>query len=91
MEVGKRYMLFCGDWHVFCGLCQEQLGPYTYKLVMVSKISETNNGDNWHEIAAGNEQARKRATYLHYATAGVYPLSIAAFEWEGKLPQEENR
>lgn len=89
MEIGQAYLLFCGDWHAFVGRVVAQIGPFTYRLESVSKIAETNNGDNWEKLAAGDKQERKRATYRHYTTPAVVPLTIAAFEWTGKLPQEE--
>lgn len=88
MEVGKSYLFFCGDWHAFVGRVVSQTGPFTYQLEQASKISDTNNGDNWHTLASGDKAARKRATYQHYTTPVFIPLTIAAVEWEGKLPQE---
>lgn len=88
MEVGKAYLVHCGDWHTICGRVVRQVGPFTYLMEGVSKIAETNNGDNWHDLAAGDAEARKAATYRHYKTIAIVPLSILAFEWIGKLPQE---
>lgn len=89
MEVGKAYLIHCGDWHTFCGRVVKQVGPSTYKLTKVSKISETNNGDCWEELASGDKRLRSACTCRHYTTDAVLPLSIIAFEWIGKLPQEE--
>lgn len=88
MEVGKAYIVHCGDWHTFVGRVESQLGPLTYRLGSASKISDTNNGDNWHLIAAGDKRARDACTYHHHETPIVLPLSIAAIEWVGETPQE---
>lgn len=89
MEIGKAYLVHCGDWHTFIGRVTAQLSAYVYVMDHVSKISNTNNNDNWHELAAGNAKARKKATYVHYTTPATIPLTIVAFVWEGLLPQEE--
>lgn len=86
MEPGQAYLIHCGDWHTYCGRCVRQVGPLAYRFDLLSKIDNTNGGDNWHELAAGDTQARSRAAYLHYDVAAVIPLSIAAFEWRGELP-----
>lgn len=88
MEPGKCYLIHCGDWHTFVGRVVRQVGPLTYLLESVSKIKETNNGDCWHALAAGDADLRKAASYEHYTTAAVVPLTIAAFEWVGAPPQE---
>ena len=89
MEVGKAYLVHCGDWHTICGRVVRQTGPFTYLLEKVSKIAETKGGDNWEKLAAGDRKARKAADYKHYNTHAVVPLNVLAFEWMGKLPQEE--
>lgn len=89
MEIGQAYLVHCGDWHTFVGRVVAQIGPMTYKLEAVSKISDTNAGDNWHKLAEGDKKARDAATYVHFKTPCVIPLAIAAFEWVGKLPQEK--
>jgi hypothetical protein len=86
MIPGKTYLIHCGDWHTFVGRLVRQSGPLTFEFEQVSKVEDTNSGDNWHELAAGNTEARRRAAYLHYTTAVFLPLSIAAFEWVGDLP-----
>ncbi len=86
MEPGKCYLIHGGDWHTFCVRVVRQVGPMTYLCDCVSKVSETNNGDVWHMLAGGDEAARKRATYAHYDTPAVLPLTIVAFEWVGDLP-----
>lgn len=88
MEIGKAYLVHCGDWHTFVGRCVGMISPVVYLMEGVSKICETNNGDNWHLLAAGDEAARKKATYAHYTTNMVVPLAIGAFEWLGRTPQE---
>ena len=91
MEIGKTYLIHCGDWHTFCGRVVGQISPYVYLLEQVSKITYTNDGDVWHLMAAGDAKARKKASYVHYTTRATLPLTVAAFEWVGKLPQEENQ
>jgi len=88
MRVGRCYLVHVGDWHTFVGRVREQLGPLTYELEGVSKVAETNNGDVWHELAAGDERLRRACDYRHHTTPVVVPLGIAAIEWVGKLPQE---
>lgn len=88
MRVGRCYLVHGGDWHTFVGRVREQLGPLTYELEGVSKVAETNNGDVWHELAAGDERLRRACDYRHHTTPVVVPLGIAAIEWVGKLPQE---
>lgn len=88
MDPGVAYLIHCGDWHTFVGRVVRQIGPGTYKWESVSKITETNNGDCWEELAAGNQRLRDAASYRHYTTPGVIPLVIAAFEWVGLTPQE---
>jgi hypothetical protein len=89
METGKAYLIHCGDWHTFVGRVVRQVGPSTYLLEGCSKISETNNGDVWFDMAAGDKKLRKAATYVHAKTPLVIPLVIAAVLWEGKTPAEE--
>lgn len=88
MEPGKAYLIHCGDWHTFVGRVAAQVGPYTYRLEKVSKVRNTNNGDVWEQLCAGDKRLRKAATYAHYKSA-ILPLTVAAFEWVGKVPQEE--
>ena len=89
MRIGRAYLVHCGDWHTFIGRVVDQLGPGIYELDLVSKVTNTNNGDCWHKLAAGDAKFRKAASYEHYTTKAAIPLVIAAFEWVGKLPQEE--
>lgn len=89
METGKAYLIHCGDWHTFVGRVVGQVGPHTYQLESCSKVSDTGAGDVWDELAAGQKQARRSATYRHYKGLVTVVLCICAFEWEGKLPQEE--
>lgn len=88
MEKGKAYLIHLGDWHSICGRVVEQVGPQLYRMESVSKI-DTNAGDCWHELAAGNASLRKGCTYYHSTTPCIVPLSIFAQEWVGKTPQEE--
>jgi hypothetical protein len=89
MEIGKAYLVHCGDWHTFVGRVKKQVGPATYLMTEVSKVSETNNGDCWFAMAGGDTRLRKAASYVHCETDAVIPLAIAAVEWVGKTPQEE--
>jgi hypothetical protein len=88
MENGKAYLFFCGDWHAFVGRVVSQVGPFTYQLTQVSKINDTHAGDNWETLAAGDAKARKACEYRHYTTPVFLPLTIAAVEWVGEVPQE---
>jgi len=88
MEPGKAYLVHCGDWHTFVGRCVRQVGPMTYLFEFVSKILETNNGDCWEKLAAGDGRLRKACSYAHYTTPACVPLAIIAFEWQGPTPQE---
>jgi hypothetical protein len=88
MEIGKCYLIHCGDWHTYVGRVTAQVGPMTYRMEGVSKICETNNGDCWDELTAGNERLRAACSYKHYKVPAAVPLTIIAFEWAGKLPQE---
>lgn len=88
MRVGKAYLVHCGDWHTFVGRVTEQIGPFTYALSGASKIPDTNNGDCWEKLAAGDKKLRKAASYLHLTTELIVPLTIAAIEWVGETPQE---
>lgn len=89
MRVGEAYLVHLGDWHTFVGRVTEQVAPGIYEMTACSKISDTNNGDVWHELAAGDQSLRNRATYLHCKTPVMVPLTIAAIQWTGKTPQEE--
>lgn len=89
MEIGKAYLIHCGDWHTFVGRVVRMVSPVVYVMESVSKIRDTHNGDNWHQLAAGDTKARKDAEYEHYKTPMAVPLTIAAFLWEGKTPQEQ--
>ena len=88
MQVGNHYLVHCVDWVTVVGRCVEQVGPLTYRFESVSKIRDTNNGDNWHELAKGNESARRAAEYVHMETDCFVPLGVLAQEWVGDLPQE---
>jgi hypothetical protein len=87
MKIGSCYLVHCGDWHTFVGRVVSQQGPWLYEFADVSKVSETNNGDCWHGLAAGDKKLRIAATYHHYDTAVFLPLTIAAVEWVGELPR----
>lgn len=89
METGKAYLVQTVDWFSWVGRVKRQVGPWEYEMELCSKISDTNNGDNWHLLAAGNEKARKAATYIHYTTPVILGIGVVAkIEWVGKTPQE---
>lgn len=88
MRVGQAYLIHLGDWHTFVGRVKDQLGPLTYALELASKVDISSAGDRWHDLAAGDKTLRSQATYWHYQGEVIVPLSIAAMEWQGKLPQE---
>ena len=90
MEVGKAYLVFSGDAHVWVGRCTETPHPFLAYFESVSKIKNTNNGDVWHELADGSKELRKACSYAHSKT-GKHPIpnTCGALEWQGKTPQEE--
>jgi len=88
MEIGKAYLIHCGDWHTFVGRVAEQTGPFTYKMASCSKL-DTNQGDVWSDLCLEkNESMRRQCRYWHDHTPRLCVLSISALEWEGKTPQE---
>jgi hypothetical protein len=95
MEIGQTYLIETVDWFAWVGRVKKQVGPWEYEFTSVSKIAETNNGDNWHEIAAGDEEARKAATYKHYKETSdgrgvILGMGVVnKIPWEGLTPQEE--
>lgn len=89
MQIGKNYLIHCGDWHTFVGYCNRQIGPLIFELTQVSKVDDTHGGDNWHLLAKGDKAARKEVSWLHYDTPACVPLSIIAFLWEGDLPSRK--
>lgn len=90
MEVGKAYLIHCGDWHTFVGRVTRQVGPFVYEMEKSSKL-DTNAGDVWNQLAAGKDKAMRRAcTYWHDSTPRLVVLNISALEWLGKTPAEEN-
>jgi len=89
MQIGKAYLVHCGDWHTFVGRLVEASTPLLYRFESVSKISDTNNGDCWFDLASGEDKKmRAGATYVHCKQSVLLPVSIAAIEWAGKTPQE---
>lgn len=91
MRVGKAYLIHLGDWHTVVGRVAEQLGPLTYALESASKVDIQAFGDRWHELAAGDAELRRGATYWHFAGEAIVPLAIVAVEWAGETPQEAAR
>ena len=88
MEPGKCYLILTVDWFAFAGRCLRQIGPWEYEFEKVSKF-DTNAGDVFGEIASGDKELRKRATYQHFTGKAILGMGrVAVFEWVGKLPQE---
>jgi hypothetical protein len=88
MESGKQYLILTVDWYAWVGRCVRQVGPYEYEFEKVSKF-DTNAGDVFGEIAAGDRELRRRATYQHFQGKALLGLGrVAVFEWVGQLPQE---
>jgi hypothetical protein len=78
------------DWFVFVGRVTKQVGPWEYEFESCSKITETNDGDNWHKLAAGDKAARKKASYKHYTTPVILGMgAVVKIFWEGNTPQED--
>ena len=94
MQIGKAYLLVTVDWFAWVGRVKAQIGPWEWEFESLSKISETNNGDCWQDLAAGDATARKRATYKHYQDLPGQPHIlgmgvVCKLAWAGKTPQEE--
>lgn len=89
MEIGLAYLIETVDWFGWVGRVSRQVGPWEYEFVSVSKIAETNHGDNWHDLAVGDEAARKAASYKHYKVPVILGMGVVAkILWVGKTPQE---
>ena len=90
MEIGKVYFIETVDWFAWVGRLVRQVGPWEYEFTSCSKISDTNNGDNWHLLCEGDEEARKAATYIHYKQPVILGLGVVVkVLWDGNTPQEE--
>lgn len=88
MESGKCYLILTVDWFAFAGRCLRQIGPWEYEFEKVSKF-DTNAGDVFGEIAAGDELLRQRASYQHFRGKAILGMGrVAVLEWVGQLPQE---
>jgi uncharacterized protein (TIGR02996 family) len=88
MEPAKNYLILTVDWYAWVGRCVRQVGPYEYEFEQVSKF-DTNAGDVFGEIAAGDETLRRGCTYQHFQGKALLGLGrVGVFEWVGKLPQE---
>ena len=88
MEPGKAYLIFTVDWFAWVGRMVRQIGPWEYEFESVSKF-DTNAGDVFGEIAAGDAALRKGCTYQHFQ--GVCILgqgAVGKIPWVGKTPQE---
>lgn len=88
MEPGKNYLILTVDWYAWVGRCVRQVAPYEYEFEYVSKF-DTNAGDVFGEIAAGDKDLRDRATYQHFRGSALLGLGrVGVFDWVGQLPQE---
>ena len=88
MQSGKNYLILTVDWYAWVGRCVRQVGPYEYEFEQASKF-DTNAGDVFGEIAAGDKGLRSRATYQHFQGKAILGMGrVAVFEWAGQLPQE---
>ena len=65
-----------------------QVTPLLWELESSSKIHDTNNGDVWERLAAGDQSLREAAEYRHDETPRIVPVSISALEWLGETPKE---
>lgn len=91
MEQGKAYLVTTVDWFAWVGRVVRQVGPWEYEFESASKVVDTNDGDCWEELCAGNKAARSRAEYRHYKTPVILGMGVVAkIEWVGKTPQEES-
>lgn len=89
MEPGKAYLIITVDWFAWVGRMVKPVGPFEYEFESVSKVSETNNGDNWAALCKGDKRAREAATYMHYEVKALLGIgAVAKIEWIGKTPQE---
>lgn len=95
MEIGQCYLLETVDWFAWVGRVHKQVGPWEYEFDSVSKICETNNGDNWEKLAAGDMESRRKATYRHYRPTSdgrrlILGMGVVCkIPWEGNTPQED--
>lgn len=90
MEIGKAYLVITVDWFAWVGRVKRQIGPWEYKMASCSKISETNNGDNWQHLCAGDLEARKACSYQHYSIPVILGIgAVAKVLWVGETPQEQ--
>lgn len=88
MEPGKAYLIFTVDWFAWVGRMVRQIGPWEYEFDSVSKF-DTNAGDVFGEIAAGDESLRKGCTYQHFKGLCILGQgAVGKIPWEGKTPQE---
>ena len=86
MKPGNNYLIHCGDWHTFVGRYVEQVSPLLHRFEDVSKVWDTNNGDNWHDLCNDEPGTREAATFIKYEVAATMPIAIVAFDWVGDLP-----
>ena len=97
MQVGKAYLVFTVDWFAWVGRVVRQIGPFEYEFDSVSKF-DTNNGDVFGQIAAGDMRLRRACTYQHFYSfeedgeMRYHELgqgAVGKIPWKGKTPQEE--
>lgn len=90
MEIGKAYLIETVDWFAWVGRVVRQIGPWEYVFESCSKIADTNNGDCWEKLAAGDKNLRAACSYKHYSTPVILGMGVVAkIEWLGKTPQED--
>jgi hypothetical protein len=77
------------DWYAFCGRCLRQVSAFEYAFELVSKF-DTNRGDVFGEIAAGDKELRRAASYQHFSGEVLLGHGrVAVLAWADKLPQEK--
>lgn len=87
MITNQNYLIHSAQGHTWVGQFVRQTTATLYLFTNVSKISQTNNDDNWHELAVGNSQAREDASYIHYEVDMNICIAVCAMDWKGDLPK----
>ena len=102
MKVGLAYMVQTVDWFTWVSRVVRQIGPWEWEFTECSKVCETNAGDNWEQLASGDEKASAAAVYKHYRILDADPDSwvcipvilglgvVMKCEWCGPTPSEAN-
>lgn len=89
MEVGKCYLIFTVDWFAWVGRMVRQIGPWEYEFESVSKF-DTEQGDVFGEIAAGDMEMRRRCSYQHFQGKCILGQgAVGKIPWAGNTPQED--